>query len=81
MNQKETFWISITIFLTIVAWMILDIYKARKKTTVESGLKSVQTVDYTFNPEILQIIKERNPWLKWLILSIFYPKPLKSLFY
>ncbi|OGK16074.1 hypothetical protein A2774_01745 [Candidatus Roizmanbacteria bacterium RIFCSPHIGHO2_01_FULL_39_12c] len=61
MNQKETFWISITIFLTIVAWMILDIYKARKKTTVESGLKSVQTVDYTFNPEILQIIKERNP--------------------
>ena len=61
MNQKELFWISVTIFLTMIAWMILDIYKVKTKTTVESGLKSVQTVDFTIKTDILNILKEKTP--------------------
>ena len=61
MNQKEVFWISVTIFLTMIAWMILDIYQVKTKTTVESGLKSVQTVDFTIKTDILNILKEKTP--------------------
>jgi len=61
MNQKELFWISVTVFLTILAWMLLDIYKVKTQTTVESGLKSVQTVDFTIRSNILKILKERTP--------------------
>lgn len=34
MNKKELFLISITIFLTIIAWMLLEAYK------VESAIKT-----------------------------------------
>jgi hypothetical protein len=61
MNQKELFWISITIFLTIFAWMILDIFKVKTKITVQSELKTVQTVDFVIKPGVLEILKERNP--------------------
>ena len=61
MNQKEVFWISVTIFLTMIAWMILDIYQVKTKTTVESGLKSVQTVDFTIKTDILNLLKEKTP--------------------
>ncbi|OGK25454.1 hypothetical protein A2954_07675 [Candidatus Roizmanbacteria bacterium RIFCSPLOWO2_01_FULL_37_12] len=61
MNQKELFWISVTIFLTIVAWMIVDIFKVKTTITVQSELKSVETVDFTIKPDILEILKERSP--------------------
>ena len=61
MNQKEIFWISITIFLTIVSWMILDIYRAKTQITVESELKSLETVNFTVKSDILNVLKERNP--------------------
>ncbi|OGK10533.1 hypothetical protein A2767_04705 [Candidatus Roizmanbacteria bacterium RIFCSPHIGHO2_01_FULL_35_10] len=61
MNHKELFWISLTIFLTIVLWMIMDIYRARTQITVESELKSLETVNYTVNPDILNVLGEKNP--------------------
>ena len=61
MNQKELFWISVTVFLTIVAWMILDIYRVKTQTTIESKLQSLQTVDFKIKPDILEVLKERNP--------------------
>lgn len=61
MNQKEIFWISVTVFLTIVSWMILDIYRAKTQITVESELKSLETVNFTVRSDILKVLKERNP--------------------
>lgn len=61
MNQKELFWISVTVFFTIVAWMILDIYMVKTKTTVESGFESMQKVDFTIKSDILKILKEKTP--------------------
>ena len=60
MNQKELFWISLTVFLTIVAWMLLDIYRVKTQTKVE-GLKSLQTVDFTIRPDILKVLKGKTP--------------------
>lgn len=59
MKQKELFWIAVTIFITIVSWMILDIYRAKTLITVESELKSLETVNFIMKPEVLQTLKER----------------------
>lgn len=61
MNQKELFWISLTVFLTIVAWMLLDIYRAKTHINIDSGLGSVQTVDFSLKTNILEILKEKTP--------------------
>jgi len=61
MNQKEIFWISVTVFLTILAWMLLDLYKIKTQTTIDSGLGSVQTVDFVIKPEMLNKLKEMTP--------------------
>ncbi len=61
MNQKELFWISVTVFLTIVAWMLIDIYKIKTTTKVDNGLGSLQTVDFTLKPDVLKLLKEKTP--------------------
>lgn len=61
MNQKELFWISVTVFLTMIAWMILDIYKAKSGVLIDPGLKKVQAVDFTLKTDILNILKEKSP--------------------
>ncbi|MBI4225820.1 hypothetical protein HY612_01785 [Candidatus Roizmanbacteria bacterium] len=61
MNQKELLWISITVFLTVVAWMLLDIYRIKTQINIESGLKSLQTVDFTLRSDVLKMLKEKTP--------------------
>lgn len=61
MNQKELFWISVTVFLTIVAWMFVDIYRIKAQKPIETGLQSLQAVDFKLKPEILKLLKEKNP--------------------
>ncbi|OGK12196.1 hypothetical protein A3C98_04335 [Candidatus Roizmanbacteria bacterium RIFCSPHIGHO2_02_FULL_37_15] len=61
MNQKELLLISITVFFTIIAWMVLDIYLVKTRSGIKSESKQFQAVDFTINAEILEILKEKNP--------------------
>lgn len=60
MNRKELFFISITIFLTIVAWILLEAYKVEtaikmeKKETVVAGKK------INLDTSILKILKNKQ---------------------
>lgn len=60
MNQKELFWISVTVFLTIVAWMIFDIYKAKIAVPVESQI-AIPVSHLQLDANTLQIIKQKTP--------------------
>lgn len=59
MKQKELFWISVTVFLTIVAWMLLDLYRAKTETKIDPGFKSIQKVDFTLRSDYINFIKEK----------------------
>lgn len=59
MNQKELFLISLTIFLTIVAWMILDIYRIR--TNIDAGYEKSEAINFKLQPNVLEILKDRQP--------------------
>lgn len=57
MKQKDLLLISLTIFLTIVAWMIIDIYKIETKPIQETGMETMQLVDFQIDTKILQVLK------------------------
>jgi len=61
MNQKELFYISLTIFFTVVAWVLLEIY--RVKTTTNQGLttKYVVVENIEIDNQVLETLKQRSP--------------------
>ena len=61
MNRKEVFLISLTIFLTAVAWMILDVYKIKQEVVVSPEVFSSTIIKYKIDPHILDVIKTKIP--------------------
>ena len=61
MNKKELLAISIGIFLTIIAWMVADLYHAKQTTVVEDVVNQAEVPNYKINPTIFSILKEKNP--------------------
>lgn len=60
MNQKELFFISITIFLTIVAWMLLDVYRAQS-SSFDMPVITLEQVNYKIDPWVLDQLKQKQP--------------------
>jgi len=60
MRQKELFIISITVFLTILAWILVDIYKSKSETTVSQQFSIGKTVQYKMDPAVLQKLKNKT---------------------
>ena len=61
MNKKELLAISIGVFLTILVWMVADLYHAKQTTVVEDVVNQAEVPDYKINPTIFSILKEKNP--------------------
>lgn len=60
MNQKEILFISLTIFLTIVAWSISELYIIHKSTPTEKQIESVK-LEYAIDTTILDILENKTP--------------------
>lgn len=61
MGKKEFFIISLTIFLTVIAWLIADIYHIMKtKEVTLKGGKIIKVIDFEINQEIFKILKEKS---------------------
>jgi len=60
MEKKEFFWISLTIFVSVIVWMIADIYHAsyQRKIAVPQ-LPSVNI--YNLDDKILNKLMEKQP--------------------
>lgn len=58
MNQRELFFLSVTIFLTILAWIMLDIYKVQINQT--TTLDSSPAVNVQLNPKIFTILQNKE---------------------
>ncbi len=60
MNQKELLTISVGIFLTIVAWMIIDLYHAKTSQSVESAVGPVSVPTYNINTKIFKVLEGKT---------------------
>lgn len=59
MNQKELLILSITIFFTILAWVIFDIIAVKKNITVESSIRNIEPINFTLNDSVLNKLSEK----------------------
>lgn len=61
MNQKELLLIAASIFVTIIAWMMVDIYKIKSTNTIEARTVSVTVVNLKVDTNILEKLKSKQP--------------------
>lgn len=59
MKGKELLILSITVFLTIVAWMVIDIFHIQTKINEQIHIKPVQVPNYQMDKTIIGILKEK----------------------
>lgn len=60
MNQKELLMLSIGVFLTIIAWMIVDIFQVRSKIISDKEIKSIGTIRFVVDENVLNSLKDRQ---------------------
>ena len=61
MNQKELLIISVTFFLTIVSWVLLDIYRVNKNIVIKDKIRKIQPVTFTIDADTVRQLKQRTP--------------------
>ena len=60
MNKKEVLFLSIGVFLTVVAWLIADIYHAATEEKIKIKINIPQLENYKISKELLQIIENKK---------------------
>lgn len=57
MKSKELLLLSLGVFFTIIAWMILDIYHIQTKINEQITIKPAQVPNYVMDKSIIEILK------------------------
>ncbi len=60
MNQKELLFIALTIFLTIVAWVVSDLYSIRKSTPTDQQIQAVK-LEYSIDTNVIDALEKKTP--------------------
>jgi len=60
MKGKELLILSLGVFLTIIAWMMLDIYHIQAKINDQIKIKPAQVPEYVMDKTIIDVLKEKK---------------------
>jgi len=60
MNKKEILLLSVGVFLTIVTWLIADIYRTSTEDKIKSKISLPQIYQYKINKDLLETLKNRT---------------------
>lgn len=60
MKGKELLALSLGVFLTIIAWMILDIYHIQSKINEQINIKPAQVPNYIMDKTIIDVLKQKK---------------------
>lgn len=60
MNKKELLLISIGVFLTVVAWLIADIYHAATQEKIKNKITLPQIVKYQTDEDVLKMLLDKK---------------------
>lgn len=61
MNHKEVFYISISIFLCILAWLVTDVVHALTYTPVPQNVAVYEVKPLVEHNEIFQALEDKQP--------------------
>lgn len=57
MNKKEFLILSVTIFLTAIAWLLADIYRATTQQKVKEEVQAPQIKSYQIREDVLKTLE------------------------
>ena len=60
MKSKEILILSLGVFLTIIAWMMLDIYHIQTKINEQIKIKPAQLPNYIMDKTIIEVLKQKK---------------------
>lgn len=60
MNKKELLFLSVGVFLTVIAWLVADIYHASTEDKIKSRIEVPKLDNYKISKELLEVIKSKN---------------------
>ena len=60
MNKKEVLLLSIGVFLTVICWLIADIYHASTEDKIKSKISFPQDYNYKISKELLQTLESKT---------------------
>ncbi len=60
MNKKEILILSIGVFLTVVAWLVADLYRASNESKIQKKIDLPSIENYQIKKEILEILKTKE---------------------
>lgn len=60
MNHRELLVLVVGVFMTIIAWMIIDIYNLKNKQYADRTIKEVETMQFKIDEKILNVLKEKQ---------------------
>lgn len=60
MNKKEILFISIGIFLTVVAWVVADIYHTATEEKIKVKINAPTLKNYKIEEDILEVLKNKK---------------------
>ncbi len=59
MNKKEILILSICVFLTVIAWLVADLYRASNESKIKMKIELPLIENYEIKKEILEILKNK----------------------
>ena len=60
MNRKEVLLLSIGVFLTVICWLIADIYHASTEDKIKARVSLPQVYQYKINTDLLEALKNKT---------------------
>ncbi|VVA43893.1 conserved hypothetical protein [Candidatus Roizmanbacteria bacterium] len=60
MNRKEVLLLSIGVFLTVIGWLVADIYHASTEDKIKSRISLPQVYQYKISTELLEALKNKT---------------------
>ena len=60
MNKKEVLFLSIGVFLTVVAWLIADIYHAATEEKIKTKVNIPTLNNYKIDKDLLESLKTKT---------------------
>lgn len=60
MKKIELFVFSVAVFLTIAAWVLIDIYHIQQKINQQIGIKPAQVPDYQMDQRVIELLKAKQ---------------------
>lgn len=60
MKRKEILYLSVCVFMTVVAWVIADLYHSANRKTVDEVIADPVLLQYKIDTKVIELIQNKQ---------------------